>query len=241
MDDSSTARIQRDTPQRGGPLRSATAMLRPGEPDPEPPPGARPGAAPSTAGRVESAVSTAYQVLEQAMRRGRDAARRYTSSAEGDSSMGSDRNGQDPRDPYTQAFRAWTNLFSTWADVLGPLMPPGMRPPWAPGAEAPEKAASEAPAQGLRLVLDTMSSRPVEVELDLQPAPPGTELAVQDLRSFEDGKPPITGARLQHLEGGRLKLHLRVPQEQPCGVYAGVVYDPAKSERRGSLTVRVLE
>jgi hypothetical protein len=220
------ARIRRDPPERSGPLRHATAMWRPDEPSPGP------GAAPS--GPVESAVSTAYQGLEQALRRGRDAAFRYTSSATGDPAMGSERNGHAPQDPYSQAFRTWTNLLTTWADLMGPLFARGMPNPWGPAA-----APSETPAQALRLVLDVASSRPLEVELDLQPSGPGTELAVQDLRAFEDGKPPIAGARLERLEGDRLRIHLRVPQEQPGGVYAGVVYDPRRRERLGSLTVRV--
>jgi hypothetical protein len=206
-------------------------MWRPEEPGPGAPAEAGPAAA---ADPVENAVFTAYQVLEQAMRRGRDAARRYTTSSDGDPTMSGERNGQDPRDLYAQAFRAWTGMLSTWADLLGPLIPPGMRPAWPPAAPG-----ESAPPQGVHLVLDVASSRPVEVELDLQPAAPGAELAVQDLRAFEPGKPAIPGARLERLDGGRLRLHLRVPQDQPPGVYAGMVYDPARSERCGSLTVRL--
>ena len=240
-DPSPAARIRRDPPERSGPLRHATAMWRPDEPAPAPeraPPPPSPANAPS--GPVESAVSTAYQVLEQALRRGRDAALRYTtSSPQGAPSMSSERNGHAPQDPYSQAFRTWTNLFTTWADLMGPLVMRGMQTPWGPAAPPPTEAPAT-PAQELRLVLDIASSRPLEVELDLQPASgPGTELAVQDLRAFEEGKPPIAGARLERLEGGRLRIHLRVPKEQPDGVYAGVVYDPKKRERLGSLTVRV--
>jgi hypothetical protein len=106
-----------------------------------------------------------------------------------------------------------------------------------PHVAAPVQPRSEAPVS---LTLELESPRRTEVSFDLRPGSLGLPLVVHDLRAPESDKPRVQGVGIETVpDEDRLILRLRIPAEQPPGIYSGIILDERTSLPRGTLTVRL--
>ena len=63
-------------------------------------------------------------------------------------------------------------------------------------------------------------------------------LGVHPLQAPERESPAIAGVRVES-DGHGVRFHVHVPEDQPPGLYSGLVFETGSGEPRGTLTVRV--
>jgi hypothetical protein len=62
------------------------------------------------------------------------------------------------------------------------------------------------------------------------------------LRAVDPGKPPLTEVAFIAAQGhGPPTLRILVPDDQPPGIYSGVIVDRESGETRGTLTVGIAD
>jgi hypothetical protein len=188
-----------------------------------------------------------YRVIEEYMRQGQNVARMfgmpYTGGAmPGFAAPGSAAPGGPPMEAL---FRSFSEFMNMWMQVMGARAPSGHAGPFAMGEpppapqQAPVPVSQQADSQ-VALTLELESPRRTEVSFDLRARALGLPLVVHDLRAPEADKPRITGVGLETVpEEERLVLRLRIPAEQPPGIYSGIILDERTSLPRGTLTVRL--
>lgn len=210
---------------------------------------------------VSQGVQMGYRVIEEYMRQGQNVARMFgmpyaPGAMPGFSAPG----GAMPGGPPMEAlFRSFSEFMNMWMQVMGGRAPGaaptaaapavGTAGPFAMGepvAPVPQQAPAVAPQQPqqsegqVALTLELESPRRTEVSFDLRPRSLGLPLVVHDLRAPEADKPRITGVALETVpDEERLVLRLRIPAEQPPGIYSGIILDERTSLPRGTLTVRL--
>ena len=122
-------------------------------------------------------------------------------------------------------------------------MPPfdGARAPTAPTASTGTAAPPPAGAVAVtRVKVAVTSPHPTEVSLDLRPRLTARRLVVQSLRTVEPDKPRLTDVAIEDTGPDEpLTLRIRVPAEQPPGVYNGLIVDEDTSGPVGTVSVRI--
>jgi hypothetical protein len=240
-------RVKKPEPQRTRPIRNWWTLFGPPGSVPPSGPGGMPGMPPMSgmpprppAGGdpVSQGVQMGYRVIEEYMRQGQSVARMfgmpYTGGAmPGVAAPGGPAAGGPPMEAL---FRSFSEFMNMWMQVMG-----GRAPGAAPSAAAPAVgtagpfAMGEPPApvpQQAPAPLSQPSEGPVALTLELE-SPRRTEVSEAD-------KPRITGVGLETVpDEERLVLRLRIPSEQPPGIYSGIILDERTSLPRGTLTVRL--
>jgi hypothetical protein len=175
-------------------------------------------------GDAPEAVDMGYRVIDEYLQQGRRAAESL--------GLGGGIAGGLAAAGSFQALSA--RLFSdalVWLEHLARLTTPSdseARPP------KPGVAGSSAQGFGVRVV----SASPVEVDLRLEPGCDDRALGVHDLREADSDAPALP-VELAHRE--RWHVGLRVPADQPHGLYTGIVYDRSDGSICGTVAVRVGE
>lgn len=195
-------------------------------------------------GTVERSVETAYQVIEEYMLRGRQAAGRHHETRNGRDRMSDDTSnghgqrpggiGFDPMQPWMQMMRLWTDTMTTMMPAAAAMMPTNLMSQFMPGAAPFANAYQRA-----KLSVSVTSENPVEVSVDLDPGAEYASLTVDPLARAESGAPKIASTSVA-CDAGRVTLRVTVPKDQPSGRYTGAVLD-ATGTRRGEVTVVVTE
>lgn len=191
---------------------------------------------------IARSVDLGYRVVDEYVRQGQKAAERLSGRGAAPETIATDM--QDAALRMTQYASDFVGL---WFEVLG-LTTPGAEgrawsAPSAAGSAAPEpsRPASTAPAgDATRVHIDVASVHPVEVALDLRPAAAHCPLAAQPLRAVGPELPPLTEVSFTRVSADEpVRLRLRVPAEQPPGVYNGLVTDERTNRPVGTVSVRV--
>ncbi len=254
-----TERLRRPPPERTGPIRNMTSMLRgksagarapaPGASSEEPP-----------LGPEARAVRSGYELCEAAIRKGQEAARRFAPGL-GDPRGAEGQGARDALGLAEGAFHVWADLVTAWMRAVIPLAPQGLPDPLklidalrvaissqAPG-QAPGQASGHvsgergrATGHALSMAIDVRSSRPVRISIDMSRDVDPSELAVLPLQPLDrdPGKPAILGIELRPRQGSggpALEIHLVVPDAQPPGRYLGAVHEKTSGAFVGGLTV----
>lgn len=189
---------------------------------------------------VESAVRTAYRVAADNIEEGRRTAERLRAAM------------RDPEEPPPTA-RAMAgrvahitrDLGAAWVElVMAVLKDPELRSLFdrSTAREVPVSppGPGRAPGPSSAVVVTTVRSmRPVEI--NLSPLPGGSHPAIAGVFSLDPAAPPIGKVRFARRDDGSLALNLDVADDQPPGVYAGVVVDAPAGQPIGTLTLRVLD
>ena len=236
-------RVRRPRPERTEPIRNWSTMFG-GAPNGDGAPAA------GMADVVQRSVDLAYRVVDEYVRQGQRTAERLTGRGAG----GALPSAGDMQDAAAQMTRLASDGMRIWLELLGVAMSgtmtagaPGASPFGAPlGAAAPAAApaataAAAAPeAATARVRLELATRRPVEVAVDLRPEAAGAELVAHALRAVDAEIPPLAGATfVGDRAGGPVTLRLAVPDDQPEGIYNGVVVDAASNRPVGTLSVRI--
>ena len=210
---------------------------------------------------VSQGVQMGYRVIEEYMRQGQNVARMFGMPYPGGTMPGFAAPGfAAPGGPPMEVlFRSFSEFMNLWMQMMGGRAPGaaptaaapavGTAGPFAMGeppvpAPVPQQAPVSVPQQSeggqVALTLELESPRRTEVSFDLRPRSLGLPLVVHDLRAPEADKPRITGVGLETVpDEERLVLRLRIPAEQPPGIYSGIILDERTSLPRGTLTVRL--
>lgn len=217
----SEPRLRRDDPDRTEPNRSFSGTFQPDAPGGEDP--------------VTRGVRLGYRLVEEQMRRGQQIAQ------DANARFGVGRGG-DMRDLAERALRFYGDLYTDaalfWLDAALTLVNPvDLSKPQKPTDSAFAASSSAA------VPVDIASSRPARVALNLNPGARPASLQVMTMRTSDATKPALMDVSFQAQPGGALPvLRIRVPNEQPVGVYHGVVYDAQNpGTALGNLTVEIRE
>lgn len=224
-------RITRPKPERTEPLRSWSALLGNSEAD-----GNGRGAT-SFDGVVSRSVEVGYRVVDEYLRHGQRVAERL-----GDRSLTPGNMAQDFQELTGRMTRYASDLMDVWFQLIelaSARRPVGAETPAAVVAPAPP-APSEPPAGSARVTVLVSSLQPTEVTIDIRPGALGPSLIVHALRAAEPDKPRLTEVAIEPASpDGALRLRIRVPPDQPAGVYNGMIIDERTSRPVGTVSVRL--
>lgn len=196
-------------------------------------------------GAVECGVRTAYTVIDEYMRRGREAAGRYRERPNWRSDMNDDRqnygNWSTAWGPMWLFIAPWMQMMRAWTDVMSTCVP-GAAPQdfWSPyargGAWGPARPSPTSP----KVSVQVSSQRPIEVILSVAPGADAMTL-VADALQIDDGSgaPSLVGVTIK-CTPGHVRVSVTVPNDQPAGRYSGAIRDAA-GMHVGDLTVHVSE
>jgi hypothetical protein len=223
-------RITRPKPERTEPLRSWSALMGTSET------GGNGGAA-SLDGVVSRSVEVGYRVVDEYLRHGQRVAERL-----GDRSLTPGNMAQDFQELTGRMTRYASDLMDVWFQLIELA---SARRPGAPEATAPAAAPAPPPpaepaAGGTRVAVLMSSLQPTEVTVDVRPGALGPSLIVHALRAADADKPRLTEVGIEPAAAdGTLRLRIRVPPDQPAGVYNGMIIDERTSRPVGTVSVRV--
>ena len=92
------------------------------------------------------------------------------------------------------------------------------------------------------VAIEVASRRPAQVSLDLRPDCETQSLVALSVNSIDDKKPAITGVSFMPDNiRGHLNLVIRIADDQPSGIYTGVIVDRNSGDTRGTLSIRIAE
>ena len=233
-------RIHREDPVRTGPIRNFSKLYR------EATNGATPAkpAAPekpqkvAPAGPLAEGVQLAYAVIEKYIAEGRE-------TAEGLSSQPYvTRVANDNlQDILERMLRFQGEILPLWIETLANLVQVNS------GQNGHATTSHVWPAGNggtksdpIEVSIEVVSTRPVQVSLQLKPDSEIQSLAALGLSAIDSGKP--ASADISFVPGntkGLVRLRVRVPDKHPSGNYAAVVVNRDSGEVRGTLRLRVAD
>jgi len=187
---------------------------------------------------LESGVRTAYQVIDEYMRRGYEAAGNNQNDPNKRGHMNENRanyNWQNPWGPMSQLTEQWMMAMRTWTEAWSAFVPGGWpQQPWNPAGPCNPNAPV--------VSVQVSSPRPTEVTANLRPGAELMDLVVDALHgegpqapSFELSTVSITR------ELARMRVNVRVGANVPAGSYRGAIRNRADGCIVGDLTVVITE
>ena len=247
----SKERIRRPQPDRTQPIRNLSTLF-----------GASPRRAPDGDGADDSApdgkkmasfgeavsrsVELGYRVVDDYIQQGQRAAQRLN-----DRSIGPETITRDVQELTARMAQYASDFLGVWFEVLelasagtasrrAGATPKGGADAAAAPTPTPPRPAREPSSERTRVRIEVSSARPAEVSLDLVPNAGGASLVVHALRAVDPEKPRLADVVLER--GGRgepLTLRIRVPADQPPGVYNGLIIDEQTNRPAGTVSVRL--
>ena len=258
-------RLHRKDPERTGPRRNGWSVF--GQSATRASPESRreePAREAAWAGQwndvVARSVELGYRVVEENIRRGREVAEQLRGHPTG-----------APTIPHSLqqlsecTLRYAADLAAFWRDVVAAVAPgidgnsssprrrePSPRSPsdgfgTAVGGAGPEAFTGSSPEGRTAVSVAITSLRPTRVTLELRPQSEGRRLDTHGLREVDAAIPPLDDVAFEpggdDTDGshGGICLRIRVPEEQPPGLYSGVVFDRDTGHPQGTLAVRLTE
>jgi len=202
--------------------------------------GTSPYTSSSAKGPLERGIRTAYDVIEEYMRRGYEAAGNNQHQSDMRGQMNYNRTNynswQNPWGPMGMLTEQWLMAMRTWTDVMSAFVsgcPPQQA--WNPaGTCRPNEATVPT------VSVEVTSQRPTEVTANLSPCADVIELAADSLQAAGFDAPPIKHVSIVR-EPGRVRVRVRVAADQPAGCYRGAIRNKADTCIVGELTVRINE
>jgi hypothetical protein len=200
------------------------------------------------------AINNGYRVIDEYMRQGQRLAEEFWLPSPDERSVGSDFTRMMERFLRSAGDMggAWLEMMTEWSQAPGRDVggPRGTAGPFSAGSVSgtvtgTEKGANgvAAPASGpaeastsLSIVVE--SSRKVRLSVESRALSPG--VVVHSLVCSNPEVRPITSAAIGEGPSGGAALHVVVPDDQPAGVYYGVLVDTGTGRPAGTVTLTVL-
>jgi hypothetical protein len=187
---------------------------------------------------VSRSVELGYRVVDEYVRQGQRAARRFSEGAARPEQWAG-----DAQDLGQRMAQYASELVGTWFELLerSNLSPAAAAPTAAARAAAPSgpaaaPGATAALAARLRVAID--STRPAEVFVELAPEATGNRFVVHALRACEAWKPRIDEVEFRADGSGEPPaLHVRIPTHHPPGAYEGLIVDEVTNRPVGVVRV----
>jgi hypothetical protein len=185
---------------------------------------------------VREGVTIAYRVIERYITEGRRAAEQFNKRPY-DSKVSTD----VVRELFERIVRFQNEMLPLWIEALGTFVrsEASATTPPAKGNATPH-ANGTPPSTPTTISLEIISTRPARVSLELSQSAGGRELMTHGLRAVDPNKPPLNDISfLPSRDPGRETLRIRLTEDQPPGIYSGVIVDREKGEACGTLSVCV--
>ena len=242
---STKERVRRPEPSRTRPIRNLSTLF--GMP-PRGDDGEAATGASRTTGSLGEAVSRSvdlgYRVVDEYIRQGQRTAQRLN-----ERSLEPEAIARDVQDLTTRMTQYASDFLGVWFEFLqlataGNGATPRAKPDaeQAPPASAPSprRAQEQITEPRARVRIALVSAQPAEVSVDLVPDAARRGLLVHALRAVDPEKPRLADVVLEpEARGQPLTLRIRVPSDQPPGVYNGLVIDEQTSRPAGTVSVRI--
>ncbi|HEY2380946.1 MAG TPA: hypothetical protein VGK48_07150 [Terriglobia bacterium] len=226
-------------PVRSGPIRNPlSAFLRPSAPEES---REQPKSGTPADGALENGVRTAYEVIEEYLRRGYQAANNNNSYQDRRGPMNDKRANnygwQNPWGAMPPFTEQWLMAMRTWMDAWSSFVPGG----WPQQAWNPAGAASAQAQTTPAVAIQLLSTRPAEVIANLGPGADHSEIMVDPL--FRQGAPePLSGDAVSiSRTPGRVVVTVKIDSGQPAGCYYGSIRSIGDRRTVGDLTVVIHE
>ena len=196
-------------------------------------------------GAVECGVRTAYTVIDEYMRRGREAAGRHGERPNWRGDMKDDRqnfgNWSTMWGPMGPLMAPWMQVMQAWTTAMSAFVPgAAAQNPWNPYAGGGVWGSSPSPtaATSPKVSVQVSSKCPTEVIPSMPPGADSMTLAA-DALEIDDGSgaPSLVGVAIT-CTPGHVRVSVTVPNDQPAGRYSGAIKDAAGMQV-GDLTVDV--
>lgn len=193
---------------------------------------------PRSAGPSADGVELAYSVIDKYIAEGRQTAEAlsnqpYTTRAPND----------NLQDIVERMLRFQSEILPLWIETLATLVK--VNPSRNGSAAAPEgwPGSNGSPkSEATAVAIEVISLRPVQVSVELRPNSEAQSLVALGLNAVDSRKPVLTDISLGPDEvPGRIKLRLRIPENQPPGSYSGVIVNRDSGETRGTLSIRIAD
>jgi hypothetical protein len=246
-----TDRRHRPDPQRPDAVRSFSTLFSPPAASPT---GATNGnGSGSLSDVVSHSVDLGYRIVDDYIRQGEKAARQFTERSATPQTMAT-----DAQDFAVRFAQHASGLAGVWLEFLQltaassgmPLnttlwdafVPPATTSPPSPvfrPAHAPHNAAARrGETERTSVRIEITASRPTDVVLDLQPSATGRPLSVYALREKDSDTARIADVLFEpESDGAPARLRIRIPADQPPGIYNGLIVDDASGRPVGSVSV----
>jgi hypothetical protein len=253
------SRITRTRPERSGPIRnpvtvppgrmngvraSGTAApagraVRQPSPKGAPRPGKPPaGTSPVEPEAVQRRVDGAYTLIDDYVRRGREAAAQHGNAAAGRADMNEYRNNMgNPWGPLWPFIAPWMQAMQMWSSAMSGFQPGSPRQ-YPYGAEPYDTRGMGAPMVP-KVSVNVKSDCPTEVMACVAPGADGCGRLFADPLMI-DGAPaglPLTGIGIE-CEPGHVRVRVVVLKDQPAGRYVGLIKDGTGCPR-GDIVVEI--
>jgi hypothetical protein len=221
-------RMKRPDPERTRPIRMMGGYVH--RPSESPPSGRGPaGNSGKPSARADKVISDtvklAYDLAEEQIDQGRFAAERVR-----DGSYNAADFDEDVRAQVDRLLRVSKDLGVQWFEILNGIL--------KASAGATKTAR---PAPPVTLSIEVKSSRRAQVTVDIWPTTGRFVPLALPLHNDDADVPPLTNVRLVIDETTRPVLVVEIPNDQPAGVYSGVVVDADTRQPAGVVSVRVQE
>jgi hypothetical protein len=195
-------------------------------------------------------IESAYRVIDEHLQEGRRAAQarpvdaRPSAPGAADSvstgAAGAGVAAPNLEEIVEQGLRLYSSLAPLWSSIVNSLAGAAvLREPSPDGLSAPPPAPiprnTAAP-----VIVEIASARMARVTVDLAQRAGTPNLVVGGLLAIEAEKPPLKAIALTIEPGSnRTVVTIRVPEDQPPGVYSGVIVDRESGEAHGTITLRI--
>lgn len=195
----------------------------------------------SVTGALETAVRTAYDVIDDYMRRGFEAAgsNQHQSNRRGNvNDYKTNYNWQNPWGPMSMLAEQWLIAMRTWSEAWTSFAPgSGPQQSWNPTG-----AGSSGTGPVPSVSVQVSSQRPVEVIVNLMPGFEYVDLVADSLHSEGGIAPPIDQGHVSiSREPWRVTVRVNLPPSQQAGRYRGLIRNKADACVAGELTLVVGE
>lgn len=224
-------RLRRPEPKRTEPIRDFPGYLRDsrvwGEVGPEGSRHADQGLIDAADNVLARGVQLGYRIIDEHILQGHHAAQQLRSGHAGPADSG-----KNVETLVGRALDLTKDLGALWLDAVELLVKNSGR---GDGAAEPEAAGA-----GLQVGVEIVSSRRVQVNLNLPPRRRHHVPRVHALHAADPACPPLAGVSLRATaDASGSVLHVEVPDHQPAGLYSGVVVDRDTNEPLGTVSIRI--
>jgi hypothetical protein len=178
---------------------------------------------------IADGVKRAYEVIDSYVNEGRRAAEKLIASANSTSGRSPTGNLESTLEKMV---RRQTDLLPLWLELFGALTimerPQGL----------PASSIGTTLNGNNSLAIDISSLRPVQIHVNLTKQISADALEVLDANPVGGGAPPISGTVLISKSGVDV-LRIKVPDDQPPGIYIAVIAERGVGNPCGSVTIKV--
>jgi len=191
-------------------------------------------------GFIADGVRLGYQVIDAYLKQGQKVARQFV----GTPVAAGTANGSGGEEFEIRSVQLLTELMANWSDLVGVYTEAfsaraGSGRPQGESQGVPVPATRTSSTPTIQLAYEISSKRPALVDAEFFPARATLDLASHGLRCLRSSGPEIAVTFEQDLERQRTIVLIRVPDDQPAGLYTGALLNSHDGSTVGSLSLRI--